>query len=75
MPPPMIPTPQSSSVRAIGYDASARELFVTYVGSGAYAYLAVPPSVWDGLRAAPSKGRFVNARVKGVYAYRRLTGG
>ncbi len=71
MAPAMIPTPQSSSVRAIGCDASARELFVTF-DSGAYVYRAVPPAVWSGLLAADSKGGFVNARVKGSYAFRKL---
>lgn len=75
MPPLMISTPQSSSVRAIGYDPRSRELYVTFAASGAYAYRGVPPVVWDELRAAPSKGRYVKASVKGTYAFRRVRGG
>jgi hypothetical protein len=34
-----------------------------------YVYSEVPRRVWEGLRAAPSKGRFVAASVKGHFPY------
>lgn len=70
MTPEMIPTPDSSSVEEIGYDAEAEEVFVRYREGGLYAYIGVPTVVWDELRAAPSTGTYVNRVIKG-YAYRR----
>ncbi|WP_370552645.1 KTSC domain-containing protein [Conexibacter sp. CPCC 205762] len=67
----MIPTPQSSSVRAIGYEPRTRELHIRW-DSGTYAYAAVPAVVWAELRAADSKGQYVNTRVKGVFAHRKV---
>jgi hypothetical protein len=66
----MIPTPDSTSVEEIGYDAEAEEVFVRYREGGFYAYIGVPTVVWDELRAAPSTGTYVNQVIKG-YPYRR----
>lgn len=70
MTPEMIPTPGSTSVEEIGYDAEAEEVFVRYRSGGLYAYLGVPATVWEELRAARSTGSFVNQVLKG-YAYRQ----
>lgn len=72
MAPQMIPTPESSSVHEVGYDAQSEELYVTYVNSRAYVYRSVPSVVWDELLAAPSKGQYVNANIKGAYDYYEL---
>lgn len=70
---PTIRQIESSSVDAIGYDPGSGKLYVRFVGSGrAYVYYGVPASVYDAFMAADSKGRFVNAHVKGRYEYRRL---
>lgn len=67
----MRPTPQSTSIAAIGYDGAALELWVTFEDSSAtYVYAGVPVSVWIGLQRAESKGRFVNVEVKPRYSYR-----
>jgi hypothetical protein len=64
----------SSSIRAIGYDRVRRELFIDYIASpGNYVYEGVPPTVYAELLVAPSKGRFVNFRVKNHYRYRLVT--
>ena len=70
---PTIRRIESSSVDAVGYDPDSGKLYVRFVGSGrAYAYYGVPASVYDALMAADSKGRYVNAHIKGRYEYRRL---
>lgn len=70
---PTIRRIESSSVDAIGYDPDSGKLYVRFAGSGrAYVYYGVPVSVYDALMAADSKGRFVNARIKGPYEYKRL---
>lgn len=70
---PSIQRIQSSSVDAIGYDPASGKLYARFVGSGhAYVYRGVPGTVYQSLRGAESKGRFVNERIKGAYEYRRL---
>ena len=70
---PTIRQIESSSVDAVGYDPDSGKLYVRFKGSGrAYVYYGVPASVYDAFLAADSKGRFVNARIKGRYEYRRL---
>jgi hypothetical protein len=68
--PEMIPTPESSSVEEMGYDAEAEEVYVRYRQGGLYAYIGVPGVVWEELLRAPSKGTFVNQVLKG-YPYRQ----
>jgi len=70
---PQIQRVRSSSVDAIGYDPEGGRLYVRFIGSGhAYVYRGVPNAVYRSLMGAESKGRFVNERIKGAYAYRRL---
>lgn len=70
---PAIRRVESSSVDAVGYDPDSGKLYVRFVGSGrAYVYYGVPAPVYGAFMAAESKGRFVNARIKGLYEYRRL---
>jgi hypothetical protein len=45
----MVPV-RSSNVAAIGYDGSARQLFVQFWNGAVYRYDRVPAQVHDGLR-------------------------
>jgi hypothetical protein len=63
----------STSVEWIDYDASARTLEIAFASGGVYRYFDVPPDACDELRAAESKGRFVNEVVKKRHRYTRLT--
>ena len=70
---PAIRSVESSSIAAVGYDATTRRLYLRFAGSGnAYLYRDVPPAAFDELMRAESKGGFVNASIKGSYDYRRL---
>jgi hypothetical protein len=62
----------SSSIASVGYRPSSRTLELEYRGGGVYQYLDVPPREYDSLMRVDSKGRFVNARIKGRYRYRRV---
>jgi len=62
----------STSVVWIEYDASARTLEIAFVSGGVYRYFDVPPAVCEQLRAAESKGRFVNEVVKKRHRFARL---
>jgi len=54
----------SSSVSAWGYDADNQVLYIEYNSGRTYAYDAVPKEVADGLRTAPSTGRYVESYIK-----------
>ena len=61
----------STAIEHIGYDEAARELHVTFVGSGAYTYYQVPKQVYNAFREAFSKGAFFNAWIRDRYDFRR----
>lgn len=62
----------SQVIRHFSYDAQTRTLFVTFTSGDLYAYLDVPPQVHDAMRAAPSRGRFFAAKIRPVFAYRKM---
>jgi hypothetical protein len=62
----------STSVRAIGYDGRAEELYVEWAGGDTYVYSPVPRAIYDGLLNAPSKGAYLNKVVKPTYDYRTV---
>lgn len=69
---------KSSSIRAIGYDRDAEELWIEYHSApGGYVYRSVPQCVFTDLAKAESKGTFVNRVIKErfPYEYRRRPSG
>ncbi|HZW53144.1 MAG TPA: KTSC domain-containing protein [Candidatus Elarobacter sp.] len=62
----------STSIDWFDFDARARALEIAYASGGVYRYWDVPPRVCDQLRAAESKGRFVNEIIKTRYRYTRV---
>ncbi|TSD89213.1 KTSC domain-containing protein [Mycobacterium sp. KBS0706] len=68
---PRIPI-ESNAVSSVGYDPRAKALDIEYAGGAIYRYAPVPDRVvWQLLRA-PSKDRFVNARIRDAYPFRRI---
>lgn len=64
---------ESSSIDAVGYDSTRERLIVRFLASGnTYVYLGVDAATFEDLLSAPSKGRYLNAHIKGVYRYHRL---
>jgi hypothetical protein len=63
---------QSSSIAAAGYDSGRRTLRIRFIGGDAYDYLRVPPQVFRHFLEAPSKGQFVNWKIKPFFSYRRV---
>ncbi len=61
----------SSNLRAIRYDEKEEVLEVAFVKSGTYRYLGVPKVVYEGLRRAKSKGKYLAAHVKNRYEFER----
>ncbi|SCW67401.1 KTSC domain-containing protein [Sphingobium faniae] len=62
----------STVIRRFDYDASAHMLDIQFVSGRRYRYFDVPEKVMERMRAAPSKGRFFNARVRGRYRFAQL---
>lgn len=60
---------ESSMLAAFGYDEDLKALVVLYNSGKAYQYLHVPPEVYQGLQAAPSKGRYMLDNVIDHYPY------
>ena len=62
----------SSNISSIGYDLDSRTLEVEFTDGSVYQYSGVSSGEYDGLMNAESKGKFLNANIKGRYSYVRL---
>jgi len=62
----------SSVIRQFSYDESRRRLRITFTSGDVYDYLDVPPMIFEGLRIAPSRGRFFGMRIRDHYAFERI---
>lgn len=61
---------RSSNLAAAGHEGTVLE--IEFTDGGLYRYLGVPESVFQGLLAAPSAGRFFHKWIKGRYRFQRL---
>lgn len=66
MPIRMIPV-KSSHIVSVGYDEETGQLHVNFIQGAHYIYDHVPKSVYEGLKAARSVGKFFSQNIKGVY--------
>lgn len=65
-------TPLNSSMLAyVGYDGERRTLELGFSSGGIYAYLRVESEIHEGLRRAPSAGRYFNERIRDRYEFER----
>lgn len=64
---------QSSNLASVGYSQSSRTLEVEFKGGSVYHYFEVPADIHEGLMKAASKGKYLDARVKGTYRYKKVT--
>jgi len=62
----------SSVVAAIRYDANANTLRVIYVSGGVYDYKDVPEKIYSEMKAASSKGEFLNKQIKPKYKFEKI---
>ena len=63
---------ESSSIDWFAYESRVRTLDVEFEGGGIYRYFDVSGPVVERLRAADSKGRFINQLIKPHYRYERV---
>lgn len=64
-------TVSSSAVLGVGYDRATRTLEIEFRSGRLYRYHGVEPDVFEQLMSAPSKGRFMNARIRNSYPFSR----
>ena len=62
----------SSVIAAVEYDDERGTLEVEFRNGRRYVYRRVPRRVYEELLVAPSKGRFFNDRIRGVYPFGRI---
>lgn len=67
-----IESPESSTITRFGYDDANQVLFVEFKNGSAYRYFDVPGPVFEQMKSAPSKGRFLAQVIKGSYRYARV---
>jgi hypothetical protein len=62
----------SSVIRSHIYDPGTRELLIEFTTNRLYVYFDVPEAEVADFRAATSKGRYFNARIRDRYGFREL---
>jgi hypothetical protein len=62
----------SSVISSYTYNEEKRILTVTFLSGKIYAYKNVPKQVYVKMRGYTSKGRFLNAFIKGFYDFEEL---
>lgn len=62
----------SSNIASVGYDAQSQMLEVEFQNGSIYQYASVPKSVYDAFMVAPSKGRFLNDKIRDRYRHRQV---
>jgi lysyl-tRNA synthetase class 2 len=61
----------SSVIRSFDYDPEERRLDILFVTGRRYSYHDVPARIVAAMRAAGSKGRFFNTRIRDQFAFTR----
>ena len=64
---------ESEAIGKFGYDLGTRHLVIFFKSGGVYEYEDVPRTVFDGFRAAQSKGEFFQSAIRIQFASRRLS--
>ncbi|PZF71233.1 KTSC domain-containing protein [Taibaiella soli] len=62
----------SSVIARMEYDQAKEILRIIFLSGNIYEYLAVPQAEYDAMRAATSKGTYLNVHIKGKYRYRKV---
>lgn len=63
----------SSHIASIGYDPDNMVLEIEFLSGAVYQYYDVPQSIYEGLMAADSHGKFLAAYIrKGGYRYAQV---
>lgn len=69
---PKLTPVESSNIAAVGYQPKKKVLTVQFLNGAEYTYEGVPPAINKALMAAESKGKYLNAAIKGTYDYKQI---
>jgi len=69
-----MPKVDSSMIREVEYEKSARELVITFMSGKTYVYCDVPAAVYRDLLKAASKGSFFLDNIKDTYPSAQVRG-
>lgn len=58
---------RSSAILAVGYDPGAQQMRIQFHEGHTYTFCRVPKSIFDGLLAAGSKGRYYDQNIRDRY--------
>jgi len=61
---------ESSNIDGIGYENGT--LFVKFKNNSEYKYAGVPAELYEQLKKAESKGKFINESVKGRFNFEKV---
>lgn len=62
----------SSVIARMEYSPEKQLLRIIFLSGNVYEYLDVPRQEYNAMRAARSKGTYLNQYIKGKYEYRKL---
>lgn len=54
------------------YNAETKTLRIIYTSGNVYDYLNVPQKIYNEMKNAFSKGVFLNTKIKGKYAFKKV---
>jgi len=63
----------SSVILRISYDVATSTLRVVFVSGTIYDYKNVPEEIYHSMKAATSKGAYLNQHIKGNYSFEKIT--
>ena len=64
---------ESDAIAKFAYDLGTRRLVIFFKSGGVYEYQDVPRTVFEGFRAAQSKGEFFQSAIRIQFASQRLS--
>jgi len=62
----------SSNIGAVGYEAETNTLEVEFLNGSVYQYAGVSVDEYEAMMNADSKGKYLNANIKGRYSFTKL---
>ncbi len=62
----------SSNISAIGYEAETNTLEVEFLNGSVYQYAGVSVDEFEAMMSADSKGKYLNANIKGRCSFIKL---
>jgi hypothetical protein len=63
----------STVIAHMNYDADTQTLTIIFVSGEVYEYKQVPADVFAAMKAARSKGTYLNRHIKGHFAFEKIT--